>query len=95
MHQQANGKAERFIGFLVRTMPILVADEHSDLDKVIDSCLLVYRVSVSRSLGDSLFFFVYGRDLVLSQDVELQLVPKGPQTPFSLATLQQYLPMSC
>ena len=79
MHQQANGKAERFIGFLVKTMSTLVADDHSDWDRTIDNALLVYRVSVSRSLGDSPFFLIYGRDPVLPQDVELGLSPQGRQ----------------
>ena len=79
MHQQANGKVERFIGFLVKTMSTLVADDHSDWDRTIDNALLVYRVSVSRSLGDSPFFLIYGRDPVLPQDVELGLSPQGRQ----------------
>ena len=77
MHQQANGKAERFIGFLVKTMATLVKEDHSDWDRVIDSCLLVYRVSVSRSLGDSPFYLTYGRDPVLPQDVQMELPTTG------------------
>ena len=85
MHQQANGKVERFIGFLVRTMFTLVADDHSDWDRVIDNCLMVYRVSTSRALGDSPFFLIYGRDPILPQDVQLGVETNGRQTrPVSL-----------
>jgi hypothetical protein len=70
-HQQANGKVEKFNDFLNNTLKTVVVQDQSNWDECIENCLLVYRASLNRTLKDSPFFLIYGRDPVLPQDLFL------------------------
>ena len=48
-------------------------------DDYIDYCLFVYRITVSRTLNDSPFFLLYGRDPVLPNDLKFGVHNKGRQ----------------
>ena len=77
-HQQANGKVERFIRFLKQGLALLTAkDKLEKWDQMIDHCLFVYRITVSRVLNDNPFFMVYGRDATLPQDLALGVSKQG------------------
>ena len=45
-------------------------------DEMLANVLFVYRVSFSRVLEDSPFFLLYGRDVVMPQDLALNLKSK-------------------
>jgi hypothetical protein len=68
-HQQSNGKVERFIGFLKKTLATITKADQSNWDQLLDHCLLAYRASLNRMLNDTPFFLIYGRDAVLPQDM--------------------------
>ena len=77
-HQQANGKVEKFIGFLKQALALVTArDKLEKWDQMIDHCLFVYRTTVSRVLGDNPFFMIYGRDATLPQDLALCVSKQG------------------
>ena len=59
-HQQANGKADKFIKFL--TDSLAIPQDQSNWDDLIDNILFTYRVSLNRTLRDSPFYLIYGRD---------------------------------
>ena len=73
-HQQANGKVEKFGAFIVNTLSILLNSAHSNWDEEIDAVLFTYRASLNRTLNETPFFLIYGRDAVLPQDL---FVPLG------------------
>ena len=54
-------------------MAIILRKDHSDWDTLIDNVLFTYRVSLNRTLQDSPFFLIYGRDPDLPQDLFLPL----------------------
>lgn len=68
-HQQTNGKAERFIGYLKKTLSTVTKADQSNWDQLLDHCLLAYRASLNRILSDTHFFLIYGRDAILPQDL--------------------------
>jgi transposase InsO family protein len=68
-HPQANGKVERFIGFFKKTLATITKNDQSNWDKLLDNCLLAYRVSLNRMLDETPFYLIYGRDPVLPQDM--------------------------
>ena len=72
-HHQTNGKAERFNRFLASSLALLSNPSQTDWDDMISNCLFVYRVTVSRSLQDSPFYLLYGRDPVLPNDLKYGL----------------------
>jgi transposase InsO family protein len=73
-HQQANGKVEKFIGFLKKALTLITPrDKLEKWNELIDHCLLVYRTSVSRVLNDNPFYLLYGRDALLPQDLAFGL----------------------
>ena len=73
-HQQANGKVEKFIGFLKKALALVTPqDKLEKWHEMIDHCLLVYRISVSRVLNDNPFYLLYGRDSLLPQDLAFGL----------------------
>ena len=73
-HQQANGKVERFISFLKQALALITPqDKLYKWDEMIEHCLFVYRISVSRMLQDNPFYLLYGRDAILPQDLAFNL----------------------
>ena len=68
-HHQTNGKAERFNRFLMNSMATQINKDHTNWDRLLDKCLMIYRISISRALNETPFFLVYGRDPILPQDV--------------------------
>ena len=68
-HHQTNGKAERFNRFLLNSMATQINKDHNNWDKLLDKCLMIYRVSISRMLDETPFFLLHGRDPTLPQDV--------------------------
>ena len=76
-HQQCNGKVEKFGKFLADTISTTLKVDQSNWDKLIDSALLTYRVSLNRTLNDNPFFLIYGRDPVLPQDLFLPIASKN------------------
>ena len=67
---QANGKIERFIGFLKSALALLTPSENKQKwDEMIDHCLFVYRTSYNRMLRDTPFYLLHGRDALLPQDI--------------------------
>ena len=77
-HQQANGKVEKFIGFLKKALALTTPQDKLEIwDQMIDHCLLVYRTTLSRTLNDNPFFMIYGRDARLPQDNVFDLGNQG------------------
>lgn len=73
-HQQANGKCERFVGYLKKALALITPQEKlHKWNEMIDHCLFSYRITVSRVLNDSPFFLLYGRDPLLPQDLSFSL----------------------
>ena len=68
-HHQTNGKAERFNRFLLNAMATQINKDHTNWDQLLDKCLMIYRVSISRMLDETPFFLLHGRDPILPQDV--------------------------
>jgi len=75
-HQQCNGKAERFIRFLCKSIATMLNESQTNWDELIDCCVFIYRTSVSRVLNDSPFYMLYARDPVLPQDLMFPLKRK-------------------
>jgi hypothetical protein len=67
-HKQTNGKVEKFIQFLKRSMATILVKNQSNWAKIISRCLFVYRVSLNKTLDETPFYLVYGRDARLPQD---------------------------
>jgi hypothetical protein len=73
-HQQANGKVEKFIGFLKRALALITDPTRLyKWDEMLDHCLFVYRITINRTLADTPFYLMYGRDALLPQDLKLQV----------------------
>ena len=75
-HQQCNGKAERFIRFLCKSIATMLNGSQTNWDELINCCVLIYRTSVSRVPNDSPFYMLYARDIVLPQDLMFPLKRK-------------------
>jgi transposase InsO family protein len=73
-HQQANGKVEKFIGFLKRALALITDPTRLyKWDEMLDHCLFIYRITINRTLADTPFYLMYGRDALLPQDLKLQV----------------------
>jgi hypothetical protein len=71
---QANGKVEKFIGFLKAALALLTPlDKKERWDEMIDHCLFAYRTSYNRMINDRPFYMLYGRDALLPQDAALPI----------------------
>lgn len=70
-HQQCNGKTERFIRFLTKSLSTIINESQTNWDAMINDCLFMYRVTICRVLDDSPFYMLYGRDPVLPQDLSV------------------------
>ena len=70
MHQQCNGKVEKFNGFLMACLATITKADQSNWDELIDHALMVYRTTVSRSIEASPFYVIFGRDPVLPYDLK-------------------------
>jgi transposase InsO family protein len=68
-HKQTNGKTERFNRFLENSLSTVVNSKLNNWDDLINDCLFTYRISLSRSLQETTFFLIYGRDPVLPTDL--------------------------
>ena len=76
-HQQCNGKAERFIRFLCKSLATMLNESHTIRNELIDCCVFIYLTSVSRVLNDSPFYMRSClRDPVLPQDLLFSLKRK-------------------
>jgi hypothetical protein len=73
-HPQANGKVEKFIGFLKRALA-LITNQYAlyKWDEVLDHCLFIYRVSINRTLADTPFYLMYDRDAILPHVLKFQI----------------------
>ena len=79
-HQMGNGKIEKFHKFLTDTIATTLKADQSNWDKLIDTCLFTYRISLNRMLDDNPFFLIYGRDPVLPQDLFFPLAKTAHRT---------------
>ena len=70
-HQQCNGKVEKFGRFLADTISTTLQKDQGNWDKLIDTALFIYRISLNRTLDESPFFLIYGKDPILPQDLFL------------------------
>lgn len=68
-HQQTNGKVERFNRFLLQTLATVIDKNQQNWDQLIDRCLFIYRISLNKTLNNTPFFLIYGRDVVLPYDL--------------------------
>ena len=73
-HPQGNGKVEKFIGFLKRTLALITPqDKLHKWDELIDHCLYAYRTSINRTLKRSPFEVLYGREDLMPQDLAFNI----------------------
>ena len=76
-HPQCNGKVEKFIGFMKRTLALITPnDALYKWDELIDHCLYTYRTSVNRTIKTTPFMLLYGRESVMPQDLAFNLVDR-------------------
>jgi hypothetical protein len=61
-HPQTNGLTEKFNALLCQILSVYINENQSNWDKFIPICLLAYRTSFQRSVGESPFRLLYGRD---------------------------------
>ena len=77
-HPQTDGKAERMIQTVVRSLKLVCKDQSEWADKI-TPVLMSYRATVSSSIGTSPFYALYGREMRLGIDVNLlQEFEKAP-----------------
>ena len=74
-HQQGNGKCEKFHKFLITALATVINQKQTNWDVLLDNCLMIYRMTVSRAINESPFFVIYGRDPTLPQDLLTNLKP--------------------
>ena len=55
-HKQTNGKVEKFIHFLKRSMATILVKNQSNWAKIISRCLFVYRISLNKTLDETPFY---------------------------------------
>ena len=87
-HPQTNGKTERFIRFLTTALATVIAKDQGNWDLLLDSCLFAYRVTINRTIQETPFFLLYGRDAVLPGDIVFE-APRGRQ-PVNFDDLVEY-----
>ena len=69
-HPQANGKVEKFIGFLKRSLALITPQDNlHKWDELVDHCLYAYRTSINRTIKTSPFELLYGRKDLMPQDL--------------------------
>ena len=78
LHPQTNGKAERFISFLTNSLSTFTNKDQSDWDEALYCCLFAYRTTIHRILKETPFYLLYGRDVVLPNDLMFQLPDNQP-----------------
>ena len=83
-HHETNGKVERFNKFIENGLALLVKKDQTDWCKLLDNCLLVYRMSLNRILDETPFFLIYGRDAVMPQDLLISSTLRNQRTVGSL-----------
>ena len=76
-HPQGNGKVEKFIGFLKRSLALITPqDKLHKWDELIDHCLYAYRTSINRTIKTSPFELIYGRNDIMPQDLAFNILKK-------------------
>lgn len=58
-------------------MATIINETHTNWDRLLDHCLMIYRVSLSRSLDETPFFLVDSRDPILQQDLQTGHIIRG------------------
>ena len=74
-HHQCNGKVERVIRFIKQTIAINASQTKAKWDEIVDQCVMTYNMSYSRSITDSPFYLLYGRDPTLPADLRMYANP--------------------
>ena len=76
-HHQTNGKVERFHKFLENSLAAVVKKDQSNWPELIEPCLFVYRTTFNRTLNDTPYFVMFGRDAVMPQDLMIPHYNRG------------------
>jgi len=77
-HPQTDGKAERMIQTVVRSLKLVCENQSQWADKI-TPVLMSYRATISSSIGTSPFYALFGREMRLGIDVKLlQEFEKAP-----------------
>lgn len=70
----SNGSLERMQGFFGQQLrALLTRSNHQSWDKYVPQIMFAYRAAVSRSLGDTPYRLMFGRDPILPADLGLSL----------------------
>ena len=78
-HLQTNGKVERFHRFLKNALSLITKPDQTNWDEMLDCCLFAHRITVNRTINETPFFLLYGRDAILPNDLIFNL-PERPKT---------------
>ena len=70
-HHQTNGKVERFNAFIESALRTVINPKQTDWSRLLPHVLLTYRVTLNRTLAETPFYLIYGRDPKLPQDLLL------------------------
>lgn len=76
---QTYGKVERFNATLAQSLSMYVNSDQKNWDEHLNSVLFAYRTSPSEVTGESPFYMLYGRELLLPMDTAL--LPPRDMTP--------------
>ena len=68
-HHQTNGKVERFNHFIEKSLATVIPADQKTWDKLLPHFLFTYRTTLNRTLDESPFYLIYGRDPTLPQDL--------------------------
>ena len=60
-------------------MATILVKNQSNWAKIISRCLFVYRVSLNKTLDETPFYLIYGRDAILPQDFVIENNSKSYQ----------------